>query len=302
MSTPPQQGDRDRHLMSEVAPRGSVSHPARGCRAAPGYEEARFRTLPPETVAGAAGCGDPVGRCRLQEGDVVLDLGSGTGIDLVLAARTVGPSGRVIGIDASAEMVAVAGAALGACGIRNTDVRLARIEAIPMPAASVDWVISNCSINLSNDKPRVFSEIARVLKPGAGVQIADVFTHGLPVGLSARRTLAGSCIAGATRETEYIVGLTRAGAVDVVVAGRYVYDRSELTAMILDVPADPAVRNNATQLAAALVGGVWRAYVSARKPAGTPGPPIRPMEANTTRRMAGERKGAKTHERFSWIR
>jgi SAM-dependent methyltransferase len=283
-----QPGEGDHNLMSAVLPRTSASHRARGCRAAPGYAESTLATLPPDAVAGAAGCGDPVGRCELRRGDIVVVLGSGVGIDLVLAARRLGSSGRVIGVDPLFEMVTAARATLDVCGVGNVEVRRARIEALPMPAASVDWVVANCVINLSHDKGRVFSEIVRVLKPGARTQITDVFRHGLPADLGAVVPSA-SCVAGATPEFEYIVGLTEAGLVDVAVGGRYVYDRSELAVMLTAVPPEPAPRYQATDVAAKLVGGVWRAYISARKPARKPRPLHLRIEVNGDQLTARER-------------
>ena len=260
-------GDDDHILVSTVPARSLASYPTRGCRVAPGYDEATLATLPPTAVAGAAGCGDPVARCELRQGDVVVVLGSGTGIDLILAARKLGPSGHVIGVDPSLEMITAARATLAVCGACNVEVRRARIEALPVAAASVDWVVTNCAINFSHDKGRVFSEIVRVLKPGARMRIADVFTHRLPAELRAVVKFRCSCVAGATPEAEYYVGLTEAGLVDVAVGGRYVYDRSELAAMVATVPPEPAHSYQATDLAAKLVGGVWRAYISAQKPA-----------------------------------
>lgn len=284
-----QPGEGDHNLMSAVLPRTSASHPARGCRAAPGYAESTLATLPPDAVAGAAGCGDPVGRCELRRGDIVVVLGSGVGIDLILAARRVGLSGHVIGVDPLFEMVTAARATLDVCGASNVEVRRARIEALPMPAASADWVVANCVINLSHDKGRVFSEIVRVLKPGARTQITDVFRHGLPADLGAAMVPSASCVARATPESEYIVGLTEAGLIDLAVGGRYVYNRSELAVMLTAVPPEPAPSRQATDVAAKLVGGVWRAYISARKPARKPRPLHLPIEVNGDQLTARER-------------
>jgi len=286
-------GDDDHILMSAVLARSLASHSARGCRVAPGYDESTLAKLPPAAVSGAAGCGDPVGQCELRQGDVVVVLGSGTGIDLILAARKLGPSGHVIGVDPLPEMVAAARATLAVCGASNVEVRRARIEALPVAAASADWVVANCAINFSHNKGRVFSEIARVLKPGARMRIADVFTHRLPAELRTVVEFRSSCVAGATPEAGYIVGLTQAGLVDVAAGGRYVYDRSELAVMVTTVPPEPVPRYQATDLAARLVGGVWRAYISGQKPAGKPIPRHLPFEVNGDRLTAGEQRRSK---------
>jgi SAM-dependent methyltransferase len=244
----------------------TATPPAYGCRAAPGYHPQVLATLPPETVARSTGCGDPVGRSDLLVGDVVINLGSGSGIDLILAARTVGPYGHVLGIDRSPELVAAARATISAAGVLDTEVREGRMEALPAPAESADWVFANCAINAALDKWQVFAEIARVLKPGGQTRIADVFTVGLPSWRDRDTAVAESCLARATDEAEYTVGLTEAGLVDVAVGGRYVYDQSQLAAMVPARPEHGAGEFTATDVAEAAVGGVWRAYLYARKP------------------------------------
>lgn len=244
----------------------TVSLVAQGCRAAPGYDPEVLATLPRESVAGSSGCGDPVGRSDLLVGDVVLDLGSGTGIDLVLAARKVGPSGYVFGIDRSPRMVAAARAVIGAAGIRNVKVCEGRIEALPHPTGSIDWVLANCAVNAAVDKRKVFAEIQRVLKPGGQTRIADVFTAGLPARDDSGMALVGSCLAGATDEADYIVGLAAAGLTDIAIGGRYVYDQRQLAAMVPARLGSAAGAFPATEAAEAAVGGIWRAYLYAQKP------------------------------------
>ncbi len=131
-----------------------------------GYTADELAELPDDAVVNSFGCGNPVALAGLRKGDVVLDLGSGAGIDLLLAARLVGPEGRVIGVDMTDEMIARAEANIAAAGLANVEVRKGIIEELPVEDASVDWVISNCVINLSPEKERVFAEIARVLRPG----------------------------------------------------------------------------------------------------------------------------------------
>src|SRR5579862_767261 len=136
------------------------------------YDPADLKTLPPEVVASSFGCGNPVAFAGLNEGDVVLDLGSGAGIDLMMARRRVGPSGRVIGVDMTDAMIERARASITREGYENVEVRRGIIEDLPVDPASVDWVISNCVINLSPEKPRVFAEIARVLRPGGRMLVS----------------------------------------------------------------------------------------------------------------------------------
>ena len=168
--------------------------------------------LPAQAVAASLGCGNPVAVADLRDGETVLDLGSGGGIDVLLSARRVGPAGHAYGLDMTAEMLALARANAEQAGPRNVEFRTGRIEAIPLPAGSVDAVISNCVINLSGDKPAVFAEIFRVLRPGGRLGVTDVVAEDR---LSAAdRALRGDhvgCIAGALSVSEYVDGLAAAG-------------------------------------------------------------------------------------------
>jgi arsenite methyltransferase len=172
--------------------------------------------LPDDAVTASLGCGNPVAVADLHEGETVLDLGSGGGIDALLSARRVGPTGTVYGLDMTDEMLALAQRNAAEAGARNVHFLKGLIEEIPLAAASVDVVISNCVVNLSTDKPAVLSEIARVLKPGGRVGITDVVAEdGLtPEERAARGSYVG-CVAGALSEEEYRDGLTAAGLVDV---------------------------------------------------------------------------------------
>jgi arsenite methyltransferase len=172
--------------------------------------------LPDDAVTASLGCGNPVAVADLHEGETVLDLGSGGGIDALLSARRVGPTGTVYGLDMTDEMLALAQRNAAEAGARNVHFLKGLIEEIPLAAASVDVVISNCVVNLSTDKPAVLSEIARVLKPGGRVGITDVVAEdGLtPEERAARGSYVG-CVAGALSEEEYRSGLEAAGLVDV---------------------------------------------------------------------------------------
>jgi SAM-dependent methyltransferase len=166
----------------------------------------------PDTVTGLAlGCGDPVTHSAIQPGEVVLDLGSGGGIDCFLAARRVGPAGRVIGIDMTEAMLRRARANAARLNAANVEFRQGQIEALPVADGSVDTVISNCVINLSPDKPRVFAEIFRALRPGGRVSVSDIVTDGALAPEVARDLESWSaCVAGALTVAEYADGLSAA--------------------------------------------------------------------------------------------
>jgi SAM-dependent methyltransferase len=172
--------------------------------------------LPGDAVSASLGCGNPVAVAELHEGDTVLDLGSGGGIDVLLSARRVGPSGTVYGLDMTDEMLALAQRNAREAGVSNVHFLKGLIEAIPLPADSVDVVISNCVVNLSTDKPAVLGEVARVLRPGGRVGISDIVAEDRlsPEDRAARGSFVG-CVAGALSETEYRRGLEEAGLVDV---------------------------------------------------------------------------------------
>ncbi len=176
------------------------------------YDPDQLDPLPADAVAASLGCGNPTAMAELRPGEVVLDLGSGGGIDVLLSARRVGPSGIAYGLDMTDEMLELARRNASAAGASNVQFLKGEIEAIPLPDASVDVVISNCVINLSTDKPRVFAEIARVLRPGGRVSVSDVVADDAlsPEDRAARGDFAG-CIAGALSFAEYAAGLAAAG-------------------------------------------------------------------------------------------
>jgi arsenite methyltransferase len=175
--------------------------------------------LPDTAVLASLGCGNPTAVAELREGETVLDLGSGGGIDVLLSARRVGPSGKAYGLDMTEEMLALARCNAAEAGATNVDFLKGQIEAIPLPAQTVDAVISNCMVNLSTDKPAVFAETYRVLKPGGRIGITDVVAedHLSPEDRAERGSYVG-CIAGALSRGEYEVGLAAAGFTGVSVA------------------------------------------------------------------------------------
>ncbi|WP_073951220.1 arsenite methyltransferase [Streptomyces kebangsaanensis] len=173
-------------------------------------------TLPAEAVAASLGCGNPTAVAELREGERVLDLGSGGGIDVLLSARRVGPTGKAYGLDMTEEMLALALSNARKAGAANVEFLKGTIEAVPLPANTIDVVISNCVINLSVDKPAVFAETFRVLRPGGRIGVSDVVADdALTPGQRAERGDHVGCIAGALSFTEYRTGLEAAGFTDV---------------------------------------------------------------------------------------
>jgi arsenite methyltransferase len=182
------------------------------------YATTDRESLPDAAVLASLGCGNPTAVAELHQGETVLDLGSGGGIDVLLSAKRVGPTGKAHGLDMTEEMLALARANAAEAGATNVDFLKGHIEAIPLPAETVDVVISNCVINLSTDKPAVFRESFRVLKPGGRLGITDVVAedHLSPEDRAERGAWVG-CIAGALSTSEYEAGLTAAGFTDVSV-------------------------------------------------------------------------------------
>lgn len=180
------------------------------------YDEAERTSLPPEAVLASLGCGNPLAVAELREGETVLDLGSGGGIDVLLSARRVGPGGKVYGLDMTEEMLALALANAVKAGATNVEFLKGTIESIPLPAQTIDVIISNCVVNLSTDKPAVFAEAFRVLKPGGRIGISDVVAedHLSPADRAERGDYVG-CIAGALSFAEYREGLHAAGFADI---------------------------------------------------------------------------------------
>ncbi|OIJ93344.1 arsenite S-adenosylmethyltransferase [Streptomyces sp. MUSC 14] len=180
------------------------------------YDAEERDALPAEAVAASLGCGNPTAVAELREGERVLDLGSGGGIDVLLSARRVGPTGKAYGLDMTEEMLALALANAEKAGARNVEFLKGTIEAVPLPANTIDVVISNCVINLSVDKPAVFAETFRVLRPGGRIGASDVVADDAitPEQRAERGDYVG-CIAGALSFSEYRAGLEAAGFTDV---------------------------------------------------------------------------------------
>ncbi len=194
---------------------GSAALDSAGLFGGPLYGEGETDGLPKEALLASLGCGNPVAVADLREGERVLDLGSGGGIDVLLSARRVGPAGFAYGVDMTDDMLTLARANAARAGAGNVEFRKGTIEAVPLPDGAVDVVISNCVINLSVDKPAVLAEMFRVLVPGGRIGISDVVAEDHLT--TADRAAAGSyvgCIAGALSRAEYLAGLTAAGFTD----------------------------------------------------------------------------------------
>jgi arsenite methyltransferase len=247
-----------------LSPQGPLSNLA-------GYSADELATVPATAAGSSFACGNPLAYAGVRTGDVVLDLGSGAGLDLLLAAQKVGPGGRVIGVDMTDAMIAKARENIRAANISNVEVRKGLIEELPVEDGSVDWVISNCVINLSPEKQKVFREIARVLKPGGTMLVSDIVAKDLPTELLAISALYSSCIAGAISEEEYLQGLREAGLVDVKVLDRLVYDAGQIEGYAEDALGDafactPEISSRAGSYARELAGRIWSAKVYGKKP------------------------------------
>jgi len=220
------------------------------------YDETEKRSLPENAVRASLGCGNPTALAELRPGETVLDLGSGGGIDVLLSARRVGPTGKAYGLDMTDEMLALARKNQSEAGVTNVEFLKGEIEAIPLPDASVDVIISNCVINLSGDKDRVIAEAFRVLKPGGRFAVSDVVVRGaVPDAIRKSVELWVGCVAGAMEEKEYVAKLERAGFTAVGVEPTRVYDIGEarefLSAQGID--ADDAARQVQGQFMSAFI-------------------------------------------------
>lgn len=226
------------------------------------YDETEKASLPHEAVAASLGCGNPTALAKLQPGEIVLDLGSGGGIDVILSAKRVGPTGKAYGLDMTDEMLALARENQRKAGIENVEFLKGAIENIPLPDNSVDVIISNCVINLSGDKDRVIREAFRVLKPGGRFAVSDVVVRGeVPANIRKSMELWVGCIAGALEESEYGEKLTRAGFVSVDVEPTRVYKVEEAREFL------EAAGLNADTVGPQIEGKFISAFVRASKPA-----------------------------------
>jgi len=202
---------------------------------APDYREEALASAPGEAVSASFGCGDPLAFSHVKPGQAVLDLGCGAGLDLIIAGEKVGAGGRVIGVDASEEMLALASTNISQASLsERIELREGVIEALPIADSSIDWVISNCVVNLSPDKPQVFREIRRVLKPGGAAMIADLVAEDLPEWARAHNDLYSACISGAVSESAYLQLAQESGLRQARIVNRMRYDESMVRGLIAD--------------------------------------------------------------------
>jgi len=228
------------------------------------YRAEETEGLPAQALLASLGCGNPTALAELKQGETVLDLGSGGGIDVLLSARRVGPTGKAYGLDMTDEMLALARENQRKAGATNVEFLKGQIEAIPLPDNSVDVIISNCVINLSADKDRVIREAFRVLKPGGRFAVSDVVTRGeLPAAVQRSVAAWTGCVAGALDEHEYVGKLERAGFVEAAVEPTRVYSGDDARSFLSNTNLDPDM------VATEVDGKVMSAFVRATKPEAT---------------------------------
>jgi arsenite methyltransferase len=225
------------------------------------YEAAETATVPEAAVLASLGCGNPTALAQLHPGETVLDLGSGGGIDVLLAARRVGPAGKVYGLDMTDEMLALAKENQRKAGVENVEFLKGEIERIPLPDRSVDAIISNCVINLSADKDRVVAEAFRVLRPGGRFAVSDVVVRGtVPAEIRRNVELWIGCVAGALEEDEYREKLARAGFEQIDLEPTRIYRVEDAREFLAGAGID------ADAIAPMVDGRFMSAFVRARKP------------------------------------
>ena len=229
------------------------------------YVTGEQQELPEAAVLASLGCGNPTALAELKEGEVVLDLGSGGGIDVLLSARRVGPTGKAYGLDMTDDMLALANRNAEEAGVKNVEFLRGHIEAIPLPSSSVDVIISNCVINLSGDKQTVLKEAFRVLKPGGRFAVSDVVVQGeLPADVKQSMELWVGCVAGALSDKEFVSLLEGAGFAEPTVDFTRTYDFADAKAFLANTGLD------ADRIANEVAGRVGAAFVRATKPATKP--------------------------------
>ena len=225
------------------------------------YDELQRSDVPAAALEASLGCGNPTALAELAEGEAVLDLGSGGGIDVILSARRVGPTGRAIGVDMTDEMLALARRNAAEAQIPNIEFRKGEIEELPLDEAEVDVVISNCVINLSVDKPKVLAEAFRVLKPGGRFAVSDVVVRGeIPTEIQKSLEMWAGCVAGALEEDEYMSLLSDAGFEAIEIEPTRIYEADDVRAVLSDYGIEAEAEGEA------LDGRLMSAFVRARKP------------------------------------
>jgi len=230
------------------------------------YDEGEAAGVPAEALLASLGCGNPTALADLKEGEVVLDLGSGGGIDVLLSARRVGPTGKAYGLDMTDEMLALANTNKARAGATNAEFLRGHIESIPLPSNTVDVIISNCVVNLSGDKQAVLAESFRVLKPGGRFAVSDVVVRGeVPAEVKRNMELWIGCVAGALEEQEFLGMLRDAGFEDASIEPTRIYKAEDAAAFLAGSGLDVAT------LAEQIDGRFMGAFVRAVKPLRTTG-------------------------------
>ena len=256
-----------------VTERSGCCGSAQSCKdplAVSAYRPEELKVLPTDAVVNSFGCGNPLAFAGVLPGETVLDIGSGAGIDCLLAAQKVGPTGRVIGVDMTPAMIEKSRANAERTGARNVEFRQGKAESLPVEDATADWIISNCVINLSPDKPRVFRELFRAMRTGGRLSISDIMVEKLPWFLRRSTALYTACVAGAIPEADYVDGLRKAGFSDVEVTERFVYDHDQVVDLLNETRIfGPFTRFLQTWVMKVLdkhvVGKVWSAKITGIK-------------------------------------
>jgi SAM-dependent methyltransferase len=242
------------------------------------YEAGQTAGLPAEALLASLGCGNPTALAELHAGEVVLDLGSGGGIDVLLSARRVGPTGKAYGLDMTDEMLALALENKEKAGAENVEFLKGHIESIPLPSNTVDVIISNCVINLSGDKRRVLAEAFRVLKPGGRFAVSDIIVRGdVPEALRRSMELWTGCVAGALEEQEFLALLRAVGFENPSIEPTRVYTADDAAALIAGTGVDP-------EIATLVEGRIMSGFVRATKPVAVP----RPADSTKPARVLAE--------------
>jgi len=231
------------------------------------YEAGQLSGLPEKAFLASLGCGNPTALAELHEGETVLDLGSGGGIDVLLSAKRVGPTGKAYGVDMTDEMLALARENQAKAGATNVEFLKGTIEEVPLPAESVDVLISNCVINLAADKDCVLREAFRVLKPGGRFAVSDVvLERTLPEEVQGLMSLWTGCVAGALVRGDYEARLVDAGFEDISIEITRSYDREAVVEMAGCIPEDEGGPERMLEHADLIDGAVASAFIRARKP------------------------------------
>jgi arsenite methyltransferase len=262
------------------------------------YEAGETAGIPAEALLASLGCGNPTALAALNEGEVVLDLGSGGGIDVLLSAKRVGPTGKAYGLDMTDEMLALALENKKRAGATNVEFLKGHIESIPLPSNTVDVIISNCVINLSGDKRKVLAEAFRVLKPGGRFAVSDVITRaGLPDVVKESMALWTGCVAGALQESEFIALLKEVGFENPTIEPTRIYTRADAAALLQGTGLD-------LSLAEQVDGKIISGFVRATKPGGaaaTVNEALASGAAAADARAAADRRAAKPRRELATL-